>query len=215
MSRSRASRLLPLATIAVLLLAGGMPLAGEGDHEDHKAYKEAKPDDCRDCHAGSGVPDVHNAPQFSREHRLVAQRANNNCADCHPQSFCLDCHKGGNVDVDLQKTLSRRGEYMPKTHSPDFISTHAIKAHDDPQSCYRCHEQTFCSDCHTRQIGQNRAFMTLQAHKPVFLSPGVLDPTWISFHQTEAKRNLKSCQGCHPQKTDCSNFSCHPGLGGR
>lgn len=186
----------------------------------HREYRDAKPEECRECHGGSGVADNHGA-FFKTEHRLLAQKASNNCADCHEQSYCLDCHNGGNIDTDLRKSLSRRGEYMPKSHRSDFISIHPIKAGDDPQSCKRCHEARFCQDCHTRQIQRNRAGMSIKrfdarpTHIPVFDSPGVLNADWVAFHQREARRNLQSCQGCHPQKGDCTNFLCHPNLGGR
>lgn len=180
----------------------------------HKEYKDAKLEDCRDCHSGSGVPDNHGA-FFMNEHRLLAQKASNNCADCHQQSFCLDCHKGGGLEPDMQKSLSRRGEYMPKTHRSDFISIHPIKAADNPRNCSRCHESNFCSDCHNRQIQRNRNRMDIKPHKPIFISGGVPDPGWVSDHRADARRNLQSCQGCHPQKDDCTNFACHPNLRGR
>ena len=181
---------------------------------DHKEYKGATPEDCRDCHSGSGVMDNHGA-FFMNEHRLLAQKASSNCADCHQQSFCLDCHKGGGLEPDFQKSLSRRGEYMPKTHRSDFISIHPIKAADNPRNCYRCHESSFCSDCHNTQILRNRSRMSIKPHGLVFISPGVPDPSWVSDHRADARRNLPSCQGCHPQKADCTNFLCHPNLGGR
>ena len=62
---------------------------------------------------------------------------------------------------------------------------------------------------------QNRAGMAIRPHAPVYVGPGVVDPAWVSFHRAEARRNLQSCQGCHPQKSDCSNFACHSGLRGR
>ena len=92
---------------------------------DHKEYRGAKLEDCRDCHGGSGVADNHGA-FFMNEHKYLARKASNNCADCHQQSFCLDCHKGGGLEADFQKSLSRRGEYMPKTHRSDFISIHPV-----------------------------------------------------------------------------------------
>lgn len=110
---------------------------------------------------------------------------------------------------------------MPRSHRSDFISIHPVKAADDPQSCSRCHEAKFCQDCHIRKIQGNRAAMSIKGfngrptHIPVFDAPGVLNPGWVAFHQREARRNLKSCEGCHPQKGDCTNFLCHPGLGGR
>lgn len=187
---------------------------------DHKEYRGAKLEDCRDCHGGSGVADNHGA-FFMNEHKYLARKATSNCADCHQQSYCLDCHKGGGLEADFQKSLSRRGEYMPKTHRSDFISIHPVKAADNPRDCYRCHESNFCSDCHTRQIQKNRSRMSIKRfdaqsnHVPVFDSPGVLNANWVSFHSGEAKRNLQSCQACHPQKGDCTNFLCHPNLRGR
>ena len=180
----------------------------------HKEYRDATPADCRECHSGSGVAENHGA-YFINEHRVLAEKASNNCADCHLQSFCLDCHNGGGVTPDPRKSLSRRGEYMPKTHRSDFISIHPVKAADNPRHCYRCHEVRFCSDCHTRQILKNRNRMNIKPHGPTFVSPGVPDPAWVSDHSAYARRNLQSCQGCHPQKGDCTNFACHPNLQGR
>jgi hypothetical protein len=209
MLNNRALKITLMST-AFLLVAVCLSFA----RTDHKEYRGAKLEDCRDCHSGSGVMDNHGA-FFMNEHKQLAQKASSNCADCHQQSFCLDCHKGGGLEADLQKSLSRRGEYMPKTHRSDFISIHAVKAADNPRDCYRCHESRFCSDCHNRQILRNRAGMSIKPHKPIFASPGVPDPAWVSDHRTDARRNLQSCQGCHPQKGDCTNFLCHPNLGGR
>jgi hypothetical protein len=198
-----------LMSTAFLLVAVCLSFA----RTDHKEYWDAKADDCRECHSGSGVIENHGA-FFLSEHKELARKASSNCADCHQQSFCLDCHKGGNLETE-QKSLSRRGEYMPKTHRSDFISIHPIKAGDNPSNCYRCHEVRFCTDCHTRQIQQDRGQMTIQPHRPTFVSPGVPDPAWVSDHSASARRSLQNCQGCHPQKGDCSNFACHPNLKGR
>jgi len=209
MLNNRAFKIILMST-AFLLMVVCLSFA----RTDHREYRGAKPDDCRDCHSGSGVMDNHGA-FFMNEHKLLAQKASSNCADCHQQSFCLDCHKGGGIEPDLQKSLSRRGEYMPKTHRSDFISIHPIKATDNPRNCYRCHETGFCSDCHNRQIQRNRSGMSIKPHRTIFVSPGVPDPGWVSDHRADARRNLQSCQGCHPQKSDCTNFACHPNLRGR
>src|SRR3990170_3622243 len=95
--------------------------------EDHKGYMDLKPGECTECHQGSDVVPNHGA-FWMKEHRLPAQKATSNCADCHQQSWCLDCHVGGGIEPDLKKSLSRRGEYMPKTHRSDFVSIHSVKA---------------------------------------------------------------------------------------
>jgi hypothetical protein len=184
--------------------------------EDHRQYADAKPQDCAECHRSSGVVPNHGA-FFLRDHRLLALKATNNCKDCHQQSFCSDCHRGGNLDHQLERGQSRRGENMPGTHAPHFVSTHPIRAASDPQSCARCHDsRRFCSDCHQRSgVDQGANGLAVKPHAPTFSAPGVPDPSWVSFHRGEARRNLESCQACHPRKADCSNFACHPGLGGR
>jgi hypothetical protein len=204
-----------MRTVGLLVLAlWAAAAAGAEARTDHKAYKDSAISDCRDCHVAQGVPDNHGAA-FLKEHRLLADKATNNCFDCHQQSYCLDCHQGGNVG-DVQKSLSRRGEPMPRTHSADFISVHAVIAKDDPRGCQRCHDsRTFCADCHTRQIQKNRAGMAIKPHAPTFIAGGVPDPAWVSLHKADARRNLQTCQGCHPSKGDCSTSGCHPGLGGR
>jgi len=197
---------------AALALAWAAPAAAE---ENHRQYADSKPEECAECHTGSGVMANHGLG-FARDHRLLAQKSPNNCYDCHQQSWCSDCHHGGNLTHQQTSSLSRRGEAMPGSHAADFVSTHAIKAADDPQSCARCHDsRQFCTDCHQKWVGDRRASTTIKAHAPVYASPGVLDPAWTSFHRAEARRNLTSCQSCHPSKSNCSNFACHPGLGGR
>ncbi len=201
-------------TTAVLLAIAALA-AVAADPTDHKQYRDSKPEDCRECHRASGVMNWHQGPNFLREHRVIAERATNNCLDCHQVSYCLDCHNGGNVETDVRKSLSRRGESMPTTHAPDFISTHSIRSRDDPASCTRCHDPKFCSDCHARWSAKSGLPFGVKRHGPTFVSSGVPDPAWVSQHRLEAKRNLKSCEACHPSKADCSNFACHPGLGGR
>ncbi|HAM34125.1 MAG: hypothetical protein A2Z26_00955 [Deltaproteobacteria bacterium RBG_16_66_15] len=169
--------------------------------EDHKGYMDLKPGECTECHQGSDVVPNHGA-FWMKEHRLPAQKATSNCADCHQQSWCLDCHVGGGIEPDLKKSLSRRGEYMPKTHRSDFVSIHSVKAADNPQNCYRCHESSFCSDCHgrTRQKGN----MNIRSHRKAGSSQ-LYD--WNSDHAAEARRNLQSCESCHPDADVC--VVCH------
>ena len=192
-----------LICTAFLLVIAGMAFA----KTDHKEYKNSRLDDCKDCHNGAAIVGNHGG---TREHRILADRASNNCADCHQQSFCLDCHNGGNVETSLKKSLSRTGETMPTTHRSDFISIHPIKAKDDPQSCYRCHEQRFCSDCHAKI--PNRGAMQIKGHTAIgntqrYFLIRTSPPSDVAIHAAEARRNLQSCEGCHPDAVVCAQ--CH------
>jgi len=169
---------------------------------NHREYRSLKPDECTECHQGSDVIPNHGA-FWMKEHRLTAEKAGSNCADCHQQSFCLDCHVGGGIEPDLKSSLSRRGEYMPKTHRSDYISIHSMKATDNPQNCYRCHESGFCNDCHKgiREKGN----MRIRSHRKA--GPSNQTYNWNSDHAAEARRNLQSCESCHPDADVC--VACH------
>ena len=169
---------------------------------DHRDFKSNKADECKDCHNGSGVMSNHGA-FFVKEHRLLAQKAGSNCADCHQQSFCLDCHKGGGITTDLRKSISRSGELMPSSHRSDFISIHAIKAAGNTQNCYRCHESKSCTDCHTKT--QNKGSMKIKSHRKAGTTQIYDD--WNTDHAAEARRNLQSCESCHPEADVC--VRCH------
>jgi hypothetical protein len=168
---------------------------------DHREYKDFKKSECQECHKASSVMPNHGV-FFLKDHKLLAKPANNNCADCHQQSFCLDCHKGGAIEPDAKKSVSGRGETMPTTHRSDFISIHSVKAAEDPQSCYRCHQSSYCADCH-RNI-PNKGSMNIKSHRAVGNTQRFV---FTSDHPAEARRNLQSCQGCHPDATVCTQ--CH------
>jgi hypothetical protein len=207
MPTNKLMKIVPLCT-AFLLLIACLAYA----RTDHKEYKDYKLSACSDCHTGAG--DMSNHGDY-REHRLLAQRADTNCMDCHLQSKCNDCHNGGNIEAYMQKSLSREGETMPTTHVADFISTHAIKAKDDPQNCYRCHESSFCSDCHLKQNPGNMHIANHSAagnNQTYFLNGGS-SAADKAAHAADARRNLQSCQGCHPDAIhDCGG--CHTELSG-
>ncbi len=167
----------------------------------HREFRAMNLNECADCHLSSNVPPNHDE-DFLKTHRLLAEKADSNCKECHGQSFCLDCHTGGGITQDLKKSISYKGNYMPKSHRSDFISIHSIKAMDNPQNCYRCHESRFCEDCHTK-IG-NKGTLRIKSHKPAGSSQSYI---WNQEHALEARRNLQSCQSCHPDAGVC--VPCH------
>lgn len=168
---------------------------------DHREYKNAKMNECFDCHKESKVFPNHDS-DFLKAHRILAEKSDSNCIECHDQSFCLDCHIGGGIETDLKKSISSKGNYMPKSHRSDFVSIHPIKAMDNPQNCYRCHEANFCESCHEKL--QNKGSMKIKSHTPL----GNNNQTyWNSEHAKEARRNLQSCASCHPSGDVC--VQCH------
>lgn len=192
----------------------------------HKEYASMKIKECNECHKSEGVALNHDA-DWVRGHRVLASKGEKNCAQCHEQYYCLDCHSGGGIGADLS-TQNYRRDYIPKSHRSDFLEIHPIKALDNPQTCTRCHDQKYCTQCHARfkttdlefqshrrqfrdiklsDVGPNHAlFNTSQCQT---CHPGGLVPShvWSSDHAREARRNLQSCQTCHSDGDVC--LTCH------
>jgi hypothetical protein len=172
----------------------------------HKDYADMKIADCNDCHKNEGIAPTHEG-DWLHAHAILAKDGQKNCAACHEQSFCLDCHKGGGINADLS-TNNYRADYTPKSHRSDWLEIHPIKAKDNPQKCYRCHEQQYCNQCHNRFP---KGSMAIKSH--LMLGPGhqTYAPA-LSEHATEARRNLQSCQACHPDGDVC--IQCHSAKSG-
>lgn len=225
-----ASAMVPTAAAPVSAASPTAPVAkpeGLMVHQmSHKDFATMTLKECADCHKGSGVAPTHGSDQM-REHSFLARRAGKNCTDCHNQQFCLDCHKGGGISADLSIS-NYLTNYTPKTHRTDFLEIHPLKAPDNPQTCYRCHDAKYCSACHAKFRGED---LKIQSHRtewsdsrPSALSglhssfspdscrtchPGGLLSThvWSADHALEARRNLQSCQTCHSDGEVC--MKCH------
>jgi len=172
--------------------------------QNHKEYADSKISDCNSCHKAEGIAPNHDG-DWIRNHRTLAGKSGSNCAQCHDQSYCLDCHKGGGINADL--TLDTFGrDYVPKSHRSDFVNLHPIKALDNPQTCYRCHDQKYCTQCHDRFP---KGSLRIKSHLPSGSGQSFI---WSSEHSTEARRNLQSCQTCHPEGDVC--LRCHSAKSG-
>lgn len=169
---------------------------------DHTEYKDSALSECNDCHKSEGVAPNHDA-DFVRGHRVLASKSGSNCKQCHEQKWCLDCHQGGGSGDDLSQSNFGR-DYKPKSHRSDFMSIHPIKAKDNPQNCYRCHDAVaFCNACHNRFPSGT---LRIKSH----MMAGTSGQTYnfvSGEHAREARRNLQSCQTCHPEGDVC--IQCH------
>lgn len=176
--------------------------ASQSAKESHKDYADMKISECSECHKGEGVAPNHDG-DWVRGHRMVASKAGSNCSECHEQSFCLDCHSGGGIDPDLG-TRNYQRDYVPKSHRSDFISIHPVKALDNPQSCNRCHEPSYCNSCHSRFP---KGSLRIKSHLMAGANNQTYNVASAQEHATEARRNLQSCQTCHPDGDAC--IQCH------
>lgn len=224
----------PPATMPAEAAAAPSPEQGTAaisGKQSHKEFSDMEIRACASCHKGEKVAPTHGA-DWTREHRLFAGKSSKNCNACHDQQFCLDCHMGGGIRADLMVDNAMMN-YTPHSHRTDFREIHPIKALDNPQTCTRCHDSRFCSDCHARFRGEDlmvlshrRAWSDLEAsaggptHSTFNTTqcqtchPGGVLPThvWSADHAREARRNLQACQTCHSDGTICQ--TCHSARAG-
>lgn len=165
----------------------------------HADFATMPLDQCNSCHKANGVAPNHGA-DFTRNHRVLASKAGNNCQQCHKQSFCLDCHQGGGSGDNLQQGNAGR-DYKPLDHSGNFLERHGRLSKNNPQYCNRCHDQSYCNDCHSRYPAGT---LTIKSHRPLGQNGQTY---WAMDHASEARRNLQSCQSCHPSGDVC--IQCH------
>jgi hypothetical protein len=184
---------------------------------------------CLECHEGDWLEEVTFAgtkthgSTWALSHRVIAKGKTIDCSSCHQQSDCLDCHKAGFADE-----MGEFSNNMNNIHRSDFHVSHPIAARTNPQLCTSCHESAYCSDCHndfrrTSLAGAShqRSFSSLTispsgpAHEQFTegscqtCHPDSLLPShsWTTSHAREARKNLITCQACHPEGDVC--IKCH------
>lgn len=94
---------------------------------------------CSDCH---GVEMPHPST-FKKEHGRIGKSAPKSCVRCHGDAnrFCDDCHHGTSLQIPY---TSADGPWV-RQHPQ------AVKALG-PDSCFECHDPTYCAHCHVRGI---------------------------------------------------------------
>ena len=195
---------------------------------DAKVIVPAK-EECLECHEEDFYAEVSfpgtktHGPVWSLNHRVPAKSGSIDCSACHEQNFCLECHKAGFADE-----MGEIGNNMINVHRSEFHVSHPIAARTDPQLCSSCHENKFCVDCHVRFAPEDLAILshrkgwsniTVGASGPAH---GLFDDStcenchtnsvlpshqWASSHAREARKNLATCQACHPEGDTC--LTCH------
>ena len=189
---------------------------------------------CYECHEEKDIeetvlgPSKTHTPVWVRQHGIDSQSAGAQCSGCHSITFCVDCHKGGELGVDLGKRAVRM-DTAPSTHTSRFRIVHPLKATAEQiEKCYTCHSKSECVDCHEdyrqkflvtgREIVSHQKqndWETMTDHTAFPLNQcqdchpgGALSSTeWSSGHAKEARRTLSSCQSCHPDGDAC--LDCH------
>lgn len=238
--------------LTIILLPASQALAMRFSHDLHEKNQVTK---CTECHKPGAVsiipereicyqcheekdieetvlgPTKTHTPIWVKQHGKDSQSAGAQCVDCHSISFCVDCHKGGELGVDLKKRPGRTGTVLPSTHTSRFRVVHPLKATGEQiEECYTCHSRKDCVDCHDNYrnrfpgrkiVSHQKNWQALIAnadvpdHNAFSLNqcqdchPGgaLSSREWSRDHAKEARRSLASCQSCHPDGDAC--LACH------
>lgn len=194
--------------------------------QDAKMITPAK-ETCLECHEAEFYGEVSfsgiktHGPVWSLNHRAPAKSGSIDCSACHEQSYCLECHTAGFADE-----MGEFGNNMINVHRSEFHVSHPIAARTDPQLCSSCHERDFCVECHARFAPEDLA---IQSHRRGWsmldisgtphesfpesacqsCHPNSVLPVheWSNAHAREARKNLVTCQACHPEGDVC--LTCH------
>ncbi len=193
---------------------------------------------CLECHdnkdmveaASFAVPATH-GPLWALNHNAAARAKSIDCEACHEQSDCLACHAAGFADE-----MGSFSNNMVNVHQGEFSVSHPVAARTDPQLCGTCHAQRFCQDCHDRFAPEDLAVYSHRrgwsatndlGAEEVHAKLGIIDSTtcvnchpgsvadsheWDERHGREARKNLVTCQVCHPDGDIC--LRCHSAVSG-
>lgn len=187
---------------------------------------------CLECHEQDFIDQVSfpglktHGPLWAFNHRPQAKGSTYDCASCHQQNFCLECHS----DAGRADEMGQLGNRMANVHRSEFSVTHPIAARTDPQLCSSCHEKSFCVECHDNfapadlaieshrrgftdgTLGGNHALFNETQCQTCHVDSVLPSHKWSASHAREARKNLATCQVCHPEGDIC--LRCHSARSG-
>ena len=145
---------------------------------NHKYVAQNDPKFCDSCHQKQFCVSCHNGVQkpldfhgndYVNMHQMDARRNAPNCSSCHrSQTFCIGCHSRSGVSPDGKGTefgpllepktqaFHPTGwvEYSPNLNiGPRGPNHHSFQAQRNIKQCAPCHQESFCTNCHTAQSG--------------------------------------------------------------
>lgn len=193
-------------------------------------------DTCKKCHDEKFLSDVTYAgttthgPLWSFQHGPDAKREYKKCEICHDEGKrkgsigCTDCHEA--LAADEQGDFANA---MNNVHRSEFKVSHPIAARTDPQLCEKCHSNNYCVECHeafrpedlsvlshrkgfSTGLSPSHEFFSTQSCQTCHVDSVLPEHEWSNAHKREARRNLSTCQACHPDGDVC--LKCHSARSG-
>lgn len=157
---------------------------------------------CKKCHKTTREWIVYHGLKISHQkhwdrniscifcHKKVVHGPNAATINVPTMEMCYECHDGKKAPNRCGLCHETLGVRKPSTFSREWREGHVAEVAGKPEACMRCHQQTFCSNCHNLANPHDAGF--------------------IDSHAQAYKRNPKSCDYCHTQglkSPTCA--SCH------
>ena len=125
------------------------PGAKEGEEPELKTVEQIN--ECSTCHAKKFCTDCHGLPMphpptFKKEHGAMGTANPALCAKCHGNAttFCNECHHGSAMKVPFNTAV------------PWMINHPNIVNQVGASACFKCHNPTYCANCHVNGPGKNK-----------------------------------------------------------
>jgi hypothetical protein len=195
---------------------------------------------CKKCHDDKFLANVTfpgtktHGVLWALDHKAEAIANPKECEICHTEGNrvgaigCTECHQAGKADE-----MGKLSNNMVNVHRGDFKVSHPLAARANPKLCQTCHEsQKFCTKCHedfapedlsilshrkgwsSLSVGGSSTHADMAPNSCQTCHPNSVLPAheWSSNHAREARRNLATCQACHPDGDVC--LRCHSARSG-
>jgi hypothetical protein len=177
---------------------------------------EKQKGNCGFCHTDVRKAKAQRAatPELKLSHAGHVERAKEDCAQCHQKlpdpvrtradvptmASCLACHEHradydrGHCDV-CHKDLARYAikPVSDYSHVGDYVRDHARDARASVDACARCHEQSFCTDCHASTVATRIEIKASERVDRDFIHRN----DYLTRHAIEAAADPALCRRCH------------------
>ena len=180
------------------------------------------PDQCEKCHKSDVEKVSFESPErlIDFHHQYHVDVLKLECESCHTgmdrtdyasrvnwpvMDDCLTCHQDRDAPFDCATCHPRVEVIRPQTHQQDWIHEHKqhVRAVDMP--CSKCHEDTWCEDCHAGALlsvagtpsdrvlvsapsSRGRVVQTVQRQHEL---------SYRFTHPLDAVGKERQCQSCH------------------
>lgn len=126
-------------------------------------------------------------PAIPEEHPVVLDKARPQCTDCH-------------------SPLDETFPYIKYNHDMNFYKNHGKPAISGKYTCYMCHRENFCSECHGGRLELKPSQRKPDENSRQMPHRG----DYLSRHQIEGRMNPASCFRCHGNPENAETcIPCH------